>query len=73
MNRKGLSLTTRNSKKFNLDEQVTVIAEGRYRGERGRVVIINDKLLTPFGVVFDWDVSGMPWYFSEDELERGDE
>jgi len=54
-------------------QKVRIIAEGEYYGERG--VIVNERFslgqprILEHGVVFDWDVSGIPRYFERNELE----
>ena len=54
---------------FKLHDRVSVVTDGSWLGEKGRVCIISDSLTTPYGVVFDWDVTSMPVYFEANELE----
>lgn len=48
--------------KVRVDDGITV--------NEGTVAIINPHLETPFGVVFPWDVTSMPWYYEKKEVER---
>jgi hypothetical protein len=56
--------------KFSVGDEVSVVAEGTWHGERGNVVIISDSMIAPYGVVFPWDVTSMPIYFDDNEIER---
>ena len=49
---------------FDMDEAVTPL-DGTYAGEPGRVVFRREGKL---GVVFEWDVAGLPVLYSPEEL-----
>jgi hypothetical protein len=63
-------LTTKRLDGLSCGDTVEVIADGPFLGEVGRIVLISDSLVVPYGVVFEWDVSSIPMYFEKSELER---
>lgn len=57
------------SKSIDVGSSVRIVSEGPWVGEEGKVVVIDSEISVPYGICFPWDVTSMPVYFSEEELE----
>jgi hypothetical protein len=66
------SLVARQSvRSFSLDSTVRVLVPGPFLQEQGRVVVVEPNVdgVLIFGVVFEHHASGLPVYFTTNELE----